>query len=212
LPANFESPFASVGIAELWTRWHISLSNWLRDYVFNPLGHYRKGRWRGYANVMITFTACGFWHGAAWHFVAWGALHGAMLVAERAIKDSPIGVLKFWDARPARAALALLTFALFSFAVVFFRAPDLSLAWNRVLAMFGSPANDAIAFVWNGEAMIFLVSLFAALIAQAWLKARKGWEWLPQLHWLLRAALLGLMLLAIVLSPGKTAAFIYFQF
>jgi alginate O-acetyltransferase complex protein AlgI len=212
LPANFESPFASVGIAELWTRWHISLSNWLRDYVFNPLGHYRKGRWRGYLNVMITFTACGFWHGAAWHFVAWGAIHGAMLVAERTIKDSPIGALKLWDARPSRAVLALLTFALFSLAVVFFRAPDLSLAWNRTLAMFGVIANDAIAFAWNGEAKIFLVGLLAALIAQAWLKPRKGWEWLPQLHWSLRAAGLSIMLLGIVLSPGKTAAFIYFQF
>jgi hypothetical protein len=108
--------------------------------------------------------------------------------------------------------LALLTFALFSLAVVFFRAPDLSLAWNRTLAMFGVIANDAIAFAWNGEAKIFLVGLLAALIAQAWLKPRKGWEWLPQLHWSLRAAALSIMLLGIVLSPGKTAAFIYFQF
>jgi alginate O-acetyltransferase complex protein AlgI len=212
LPANFESPFASVGIAELWTRWHISLSNWLRDYVFNPLGHYRKGRWRGYVNVMITFTACGFWHGAAWHFVVWGALHGAMLIAERILKDSPIGALALWQWRTSRVMLAVLTFALFSLAVVFFRAPDLSLAWSRVLAMFGSTAQDAMGFAWNGEAKIFVVGLVAGLAAQAWLKPRKGWEWLPQLHWLVRALVLCVMLLAIALSPGKTAAFIYFQF
>ncbi len=212
LPANFESPFASVGIAELWTRWHISLSNWLRDYVFNPLGHYRKGRWRGYANVMITFTACGFWHGAAWHFVVWGALHGAMLVVERVLKDSPIGAMTLWSWRASRALLALLTFALFSLAVVFFRAPDLALAWARTLAMFGAATQDAIAFAWNGEAKIFAVGLVVALLVQAWLKPRKGWDWLPQVYWFIRAFILAAMLLAIVLSPGKTAAFIYFQF
>ncbi len=211
LPANFESPFASVGIAELWTRWHISLSNWLRDYVFNPLGHYRKGRLRGYLNVMITFTACGFWHGAAWHFVAWGAMHGAFLVAERLLKDS-IGDWKVWDVKAVRWCLALLTFALFSLAVVCFRAPTLGLAWERTIAMFGFGVKDAAAFVWNGDAKVFVVGLVLGLAVQAWLKSRKGWEWLPAIAWPWRVALLSLMSLAIVLSPGKTHAFIYFQF
>ncbi len=212
LPANFESPFASVGIAELWTRWHISLSNWLRDYVFNPLGHYRKGRLRGYLNVMITFTACGFWHGAAWHFVAWGALHGAMLVGERIIKESALGSWRIWDTKPARCALALLTFALFSVAVVFFRAIDLGQAFQRIGAMLGVRVADSVAFAWNGEAKIFAVGLVVGLLCQAYLKPKKGWDWLPDIHWLVRAILLAIMLLLIVLSPGKTAAFIYFQF
>lgn len=211
LPANFEAPFASVGIAELWTRWHISLSNWLRDYVFNPLGHYRKGRLRGYVNVMITFTACGFWHGAAWHFVAWGAMHGAFLVGERLLKDS-IGDWRFWDIKPVRWALALLTFSLFSLAVVFFRASTLTLAWDRVLAMFGAAAKDAATLAWNGDTKVFIVGLIVGLAAQGWLKSRKGWEWLPAIAWPWRALWLSLMCLAIVLSPGKTNAFIYFQF
>ena len=211
LPANFEAPFASVGIAELWTRWHISLSNWLRDYVFNPLGHYRNGRLRGYLNVMITFTACGFWHGAAWHFVAWGAMHGAFLVAERLLKDS-IGDWKIWDVKPVRWLLALLTFALFSLAVVLFRASSLTLAWERVIAMFGATVKDAATLAWNGEAKVFAVGLVVGLAVQAWLKSRKGWEWLPAIAWPWRAAALSLMSLAIVLSPGKTNAFIYFQF
>ena len=211
LPANFEAPFASVGIAELWTRWHISLSNWLRDYVFNPLGHYRNGRLRGYLNVMITFTACGFWHGAAWHFVAWGAMHGAFLVAERLLKDS-IGDWKIWDVKPVRWLLALLTFALFSLAVVLFRASTLTLAWERVIAMFGATVKDAATLAWNGEARVFAVGLVVGLAVQAWLKSRKGWEWLPAIAWPWRAAALSLMSLAIVLSPGKTNAFIYFQF
>ena len=211
LPANFEAPFASVGIAELWTRWHISLSNWLRDYVFNPLGHYRNGRLRGYLNVMITFTACGFWHGAAWHFVAWGAMHGAFLVAERLLKDR-IGDWKIWDVKPVRWLLALLTFALFSLAVVLFRASTLTLAWERVIAMFGATVKDAATLAWNGEAKVFAVGLVVGLAVQAWLKSRKGWEWLPAIAWPWRAAALSLMSLAIVLSPGKTNAFIYFQF
>jgi alginate O-acetyltransferase complex protein AlgI len=211
LPANFESPFASVGIAELWTRWHISLSNWLRDYVFNPLGHYRKGRLRGYLNVMITFTACGFWHGAAWHFVAWGAMHGAFLVIERLLKDS-IGDWKIWDVKPVRWLLALLTFALFSLAVVCFRAPTLGLAWDRMWAMFGGAIHNAATLTWNGDAKVFVIGLVAGLAVQASLKSRKGWDWLPAIAWPWRAAVLSVMLLAIVLSPGKTNAFIYFQF
>ena len=211
LPANFEAPFASVGIAELWTRWHISLSNWLRDYVFNPLGHYRKGRWRGYLNVMITFTACGFWHGAAWHFVVWGAMHGAFLVIERMLKDS-IGDWEIWDSKPVRWLLALLTFALFSWAVVYFRAPTLGVAWQRTVAMFGVPVTDAATLVWNGETQVFIAGLVLGLAVQAWLKQRKGWDWLPAIAWPWRVALLSIMMLAIVLSPGKTNAFIYFQF
>ena len=211
LPSNFEAPFASVGIAELWTRWHISLSNWLRDYVFNPLGHYRRGRGRGYLNLMITFTACGFWHGAAWHFVAWGAMHGAFLVAERILKDS-VGDWKIWDAKAMRWLLALFTFALFAWAVVFFRAPTLGVAWDRTVAMFGFALKDAATLVWNGDAKVFVAGLILGLAVQGWLKSRKGWEWLPSVAWPWRVALLSLLSLAIVLSPGKTNAFIYFQF
>ncbi len=211
LPSNFEAPFASVGPAELWTRWHISLSNWLRDYVFNPLGHYRKGRLRGYLNVMITFTACGFWHGAAWHFVLWGAMHGAFLVTERILKDS-IGDWKIWDVKAVRWCLALLTFALFSWAVVYFRTPTLAVGWDRTTAMFGFELKDAASLVWNGDAKVFVAGLVIGLAAQGWLKSRKGWEWLPAVAWPWRVALLSVLSLAIVLSPGKTNAFIYFQF
>lgn len=211
LPSNFEAPFASVGIAELWTRWHISLSNWLRDYVFNPLGHYRNGRARGYANVMITFTACGLWHGAAWHFVVWGAMHGAFLVAERLLKDW-VGDWKIWDQRQVRWCLALLTFALFALAVVVFRASTLTIAWQRVGAMFGFAVNDAAVLEWNGDSMVFVAGLVVGLVAQGWLKSRSGWDWVEAIAWQWRVALLTLMSLAIVLSPGKTNAFIYFQF
>jgi alginate O-acetyltransferase complex protein AlgI len=213
LPSNFESPFASVGMAEFMTRWHISLSNWLRDYVFNPLGHYRKGRLRGHVNVLITFTACGFWHGAAWHFVLWGSFLGVVLVVERVLKDRMSTRFDpLWEARLTRASLAFFTYTLFSVSGVFFRAPDLSVVWARLCAMFGFAGERAAPFLWNSQAVLFLIGAITTLCVQAFLKNRKGWQWLPDWSWTLRAAILAFMSIAILLSPGKTAAFIYFQF
>lgn len=211
LPANFESPFASVGIAELWTRWHISLSNWLRDYVFQPLGHYRRGRVRGYLNLIITFVACGLWHGAAWHFVIWGAIHGIFLVTERLLKDS-LGHFTIWSQRPVRCALALLTFVLFSFAVVFFRAPSLAVAWQRVTAMFGGAAANASTISWNNETIIFVVGLGVGLGTQAWLKSRRGWDWVLTVSLRWRITIFVLLVLCICFTPSKSSTFIYFQF
>jgi len=211
LPANFEAPFSSVGIAELWTRWHISLSTWLRDYVFNPLGNYRHGRWRGYFNVLITFSACGLWHGAAWNFVVWGALHGVMLIGERVLKTY-FGAWSLWQRLPVRVALGLLTFALFTLAVVFFRAPTLSLAWVRCKAMLGFPGSDAQALAWSGETLTCILALFLGLLTQFWLRDRRGWDWLPCIAWSLRCAALTCMLVAVVLSGDAGIPFIYFQF
>ncbi len=211
LPPNFEAPFASVGIAELWTRWHISLSNWLRDYLFNSLGHYRKGRLRGYLNLLITFAVCGIWHGAAWHFLVWGALHGTFLVSERIIREK-IGGWPIWEAKPIRCLLVLLTFLLFSWAVVYFRAPTLAIAWERNVAMFGFGPDGAASLLWNGDTKIFVLGLLLGLSIQGWLKSRKGWDWVPAIALPWRVLLLTFMSLAIVLSPGKTNAFIYFQF
>jgi hypothetical protein len=95
---------------------------------------------------------------------------------------------------------------------VFFRASTLTLAWERVTAMFGVVVKDAATLAWNGDTKVFVIGLVLGLVGQAWLKNRKGWEWLPSVAWPWRVALLSLMSLAIVLSPGKTNAFIYFQF
>jgi len=134
-----------------------------------------------------------------------------MLLGERILKDS-IGDWKIWDVKAVRWGLALLTFALFSWAVVYFRAPTLAVAWDRTVAMFGFAVKDAASLVWNGDAKVFVAGLVIGLAVQAWLKSRKGWEWLPAIAWPWRVALLSLMSLAIILSPGKTNAFIYFQF
>lgn len=122
LRRNFESPYLSRSITEFWRRWHISLSDWLRDYLYIPLGGNRGTRWHTRRNLMITMLLGGLWHGAAWTFVVWGALHGVFLAAHRATRRSHAA-----DAEPVRASDAwrvLGTFHLVCFAWIFFWAAD----------------------------------------------------------------------------------------
>ena len=208
-PMNFESPFGSVGIAELWTRWHMSLASWMRDYVFTPLGGYRKGRLRGHVNLLITFVLVGLWHGAAWTFVLWGALHGLFLVAERLVREH------LWDFAKvrnglARVVLAIVTFGLFTMAVVFFRASSIGQAWTLLTAMFvPGPRSALVAF----DASIVAIAAGAAMVgAQIRYGHLRGWDWLETWSITPRAIGIALALTAIVLSPGFNPAFIYFQF
>jgi len=212
LPSNFESPFAAIGIADLWRRWHISLSTWMRDYIYVPIvGNAGRGAAITYVAALITFLVSGLWHGAAWHFLVWGGLHGLFLVAERLLKRA-VGAWAIWRTLAMRIVLALFTFVLFTIAVVFFRATTVGIGFDRLKSLFGWTPEGAEALPWNGDAKVFLVALVVALLVQGWLRNRKGWDWVPALPWPVRAALLSLMTLAIVLSPGKTQAFIYFQF
>src|SRR5262245_60955828 len=87
LAMNFNMPYLAVNVSDFSRPWHISLSSWLRDYLFIPLGGSRQGRWLTYRNLMITMTLGGLWHGANWTFVAWGVLHGALLIGHRAFQD-----------------------------------------------------------------------------------------------------------------------------
>jgi D-alanyl-lipoteichoic acid acyltransferase DltB (MBOAT superfamily) len=119
-PQNFNRPYAAVTLQEFWHRWHMSLSRWLRDYLYIGLGGNRKGRLKTYRNLMVTMLLGGLWHGAAWHFVLWGGMHGSGLAAER-----------WWDERRGSPSVQLpllrwtLTFTLVCLGWTFFRAPDL---------------------------------------------------------------------------------------
>ena len=117
---NFDSPYKSQSITEFWRRWHISLSTWLRDYLYIPLGGNRKGEIRTYLNLMIVMLLGGFWHGASWNFLVWGAIFGVWLAFERLLGKSSI------YANFPRPARVLLTFLIVNLAWVFFRADDLS--------------------------------------------------------------------------------------
>lgn len=130
-PINFDSPYKSASITEFWRRWHISLSTWLRDYLYVSLGGNRLAPWKTYRNLLLTMLLGGLWHGAAWNFVAWGGYQGCWLVLERLT-----GKRAWYAAAPHWARVAL-TFLLVMIGWVLFRARDLGQAANYLLAMSG---------------------------------------------------------------------------
>jgi alginate O-acetyltransferase complex protein AlgI len=143
LMQNFDSPYKSDSITDFWRRWHISLSTWLRDYLYIPLGGNRGSSRRTYANLMIVMLLGGLWHGASWNFVIWGGIHGAMLAAERAQgKDSPYRKLP----HPLRVAI---TFGVVCLSWVFFRAKTLHQATTYFQSLLGlvrpTAASDTVA-------------------------------------------------------------------
>ncbi|RPE12984.1 MBOAT family protein [Chitinophaga lutea] len=131
IPPNFNKPYKSSSITEFWRRWHISLSSWLRDYVYIPLGGNRKGKWRQHLNLLLTMLIGGFWHGASWNFIFWGGVHGAALGVDKQWKK--IGLLK--NAGGLKGRLwklggILFTFHLVCFCWVFFKCETFESAWN----------------------------------------------------------------------------------
>jgi len=159
-PRNFDYPYTAQSVTEFWRRWHITLSQWFRDYVYIPLGGNRKGPWRTYANLAIVFLLCGFWHGAAWTFILWGVWHGVFLIIERA---GFANILKHaW--RPLRHAYLLLAVTL---GWVLFRAETLGDAGAYYAAMFGFGAGDSAfadprLFVSDGVRNMLLIGAVLA--------------------------------------------------
>jgi alginate O-acetyltransferase complex protein AlgI len=161
LPLNFNSPYKAVSIVDFWRRWHMTLSQFLRDYLYIPLGGNRHGRLLRYVNLMITMLLGGLWHGAAWTFVVWGALHGVYLCFNHAWSNyGPKAPPRF--ARIADIAGAALTFLAVVIAWVFFRAPDMATAFS-VLSRMADPSN--IAF---GRVEMVYALFVAAYAALAW--------------------------------------------
>lgn len=136
LPDNFRFPYAATGFRDFWRRWHISLSKWLRDYLYISLGGNRRGSGRTLINLMITMFLGGLWHGAGWTFVVWGLLHGIFLVGERLLFRT-LGKNKRWKRKRWQLVGAIITFALVCYAWVFFRADTFSTAARIVGAMSG---------------------------------------------------------------------------
>jgi len=136
-PKNFDAPYRSASITAFWRRWHISLSSWLRDYLYIPLGGNRKGERRTYVNLAMVMLFGGLWHGASWNFVIWGGIHGAMLAFERAQ-----GKQSLYRGLPQPARVAL-TFGLVLIAWVFFRSPTLDQALTHLGVMFGMGGANA---------------------------------------------------------------------
>ena len=131
-PQNFDAPYAAVSIQDFWRRWHMTLSRWLRDYLYIPLGGNRGSSLFTYRNLMLTMLIGGLWHGAGWTFVAWGAIHGTALVAERWWRERP-GYVERSSTAWRRAWQRFLTFQIVCFAWIFFRSDSFSDAWEIIV-------------------------------------------------------------------------------
>jgi alginate O-acetyltransferase complex protein AlgI len=207
---NFRSPYAAIGFSDFWRRWHISLSSWLRDYLYVPLGGNRRGTARTYANLMITMLLGGLWHGAAWTFVVWGGLHGLYLCAERLL-NRRVGHWPVWDAWLSRIGLALLTYALVNLTWVFFRAQDFETAWRMISAMLlidtgGTPMLDT----WPVFSTATTIGL---MLAVQWsMRSRELHDDVQRLPAALVGMAWGAMVFLMVITQGDGDAFIYFQF
>ena len=212
LPVNFQAPYAARGFSDFWQRWHISLSSWLRDYLYIPLGGNRGHRVATARNLVLTMFLGGLWHGAAWTFVVWGLLHGVFLVVER-LMTQLVGAWRFQLPR-LRAVLGwLATLIAVVTAWVFFRAEDLSSAMTMVMAMYSavSFSEESLAML-SYEDGVAVPVLGLMVVQQVVNRNRPLNELLRTLPWPLLGLALGSMLLLITLSSGQTNAFIYFQF
>jgi len=205
LPDNFDCPYAARGFSDFWRRWHISLSTWLRDYLYIPLGGNRRGGTRTYVNLSITMLLGGLWHGAAWHFVAWGALHGTYLAVERKLREARGGAK---SSLPAPVAY-LGTFLAIGLTWIFFRAENISDAFAIVRTLASGAASSLVD---AESASIVAAVVGITLIAQIALRDTPLEAFATRLPTWVRSAVLAAMLCSLALAPGDDRAFIYFQF
>jgi len=210
IPNNFRSPYGAIGFSDFWRRWHISLSTWLRDYLYIPLGGNRKGEARTYVNLMTTMLLGGLWHGANWTFVVWGGLHGIYLAVERWFKQINIR-WKLLSGVVPKLILALLTYGLVNITWVFFRAKTLSGAIAMLGAMVGRHANSTA--VLPTEKILEVMLCIAALLFTHWYMRDKTLEdVVTRTSPPVLAAAWACMAFAIIITQGTGDAFIYFQF
>ena len=226
LMTNFRSPYFAISIKDFWSRWHISLSTWFRDYVYIPLGGNRVGRVRNACNLLVTFLVSGLWHGAAWHFVVWGGLHGVLQVLEncfpfmrkltKRVKEEPESIKG-----PAIWFCRMITFGIAMLAWVFFRAETVSEACYVLLHMWDGILHP-VAYVTRGLADfgmgiaevlslavpfgLLLVYDYAALYGDPIAKVRRLKK---PVRWLIYY---GFVFLVLMLASFNAQEFVYFQF
>jgi D-alanyl-lipoteichoic acid acyltransferase DltB (MBOAT superfamily) len=230
LPQNFLYPYAAIGFSDFWRRWHITLSSWLRDYLYIPLGGNREGKFKTYINIMITMLIGGLWHGANWTFVAWGGLHGVYLSVEKAIRDSrakvsgalpdgaPAPVIAtasigpdLTSKRPTGFLYALLTFLLICVTWVFFRSSTFGGAWQLLRGMFGQIHNSPPLLSTLAIIKVFVIVLLM-LIFHWIMRNTTVLKTVGKLPWWLVGIAWSVILILLILSQETGKSFIYFQF
>ena len=208
LSDNFRFPYAAIGFTDFWRRWHITLSAWLRDYLYIPLGGNRHGNARTYFSLMATMLVGGLWHGASWTFVIWGGLHGLYLAGERVLRRSFRG---YRPGRVAGAGLGLLTFTLVNIAWVFFRAKTFQEALLILRGMFGRNAHAepvlALVYIVMTTAIVVGLVLAHSIMRNQTLEAA-----IARARPATLTALWTLMAFAVIIQHGESNGFIYFQF
>lgn len=203
-PQNFNSPYQAISITDFWRRWNITLSSWLRDYLYIPLGGSRKGKIRTYTNLLITMLLGGLWHGANWNFIIWGAIHGIGLAMERAMSD-----LKIKSFLPSFVS-KILTFTLVTFAWIIFRFPDI----NQINILLRALSNPTLGPIPGTLTTPLISSIPALILAVIWsfalneslvskIKPRNLYGWV------ITAAFLLLIAYSLL---NRGIPFIYFQF
>ena len=211
LAKNFDFPYKARNLTDFWRRWHISLSTWLRDYIYIPLGGNRKGTARTYLNNFATMLIGGLWHGAAWKFVFWGAMHGAGLAVHKASK--PV-LGRIGDSWPVRAASWLVTMTFVALLWVFFRADSWADSWTVVSSVFRDfsaayiPAFAAARSLWLILMLVIVVS--HCLPTRFWESAQ---AWFVRSPWIVKLLIFIVVVqLVIELRTESVSPFIYFQF
>ena len=211
LATNFNFPYKSRNLTDFWRRWHISLSTWLRDYIYIPLGGNRHGTARTYANNFATMLIGGLWHGAAWKFVFWGAMHGAGLAVHKAAKPYLGRVADTW---PVRAVSWSLTMAFVALLWVFFRADSFADAMAIIGHSFSdfslSYAAPFAAVRWLWLILMLVIVVAHALPTSFWPRAA---AWFVRSPWIVKLlAFIVVVQLVIELRGEDVSPFIYFQF
>jgi alginate O-acetyltransferase complex protein AlgI len=212
LPDNFRFPFAATSVSAFWRRWHISVSSWIRDYVYASVRGRSRGRDRRWVFTTV-FSSCivGLWHGAAWHWVLWGLAIGLLILVENAFRATT-PALRLWSTKPAQFCFAFLTFAQFSATMVFARSPNNDRLTQVGSAMLLGGSDDADRIL-KPETLAVISAVGACYFLGHWLMRHSTLERVAgRLSWAARSLVLAALLGVIVLARAPDRAFVYFQF
>ena len=221
-PENFNNPYSATSVTDFWRRWHITLSQWFRDYVYIPLGGSRTRPSRMYTNLAIVFLLTGIWHGASWTFIAWGAYHGALLVIERVsgLRDAPVARSRLVGRRALTLLLVILGWVLFR-AINFDQALEF---YHKMFVFHGMTLSSAVTVALsNKNTLVLALSMLVFVLPGNW----SGYQWLtglPRAHdntrplrrlWWLKPCLLLFILFPYAvaqMASGTFSPFLYFRF
>jgi alginate O-acetyltransferase complex protein AlgI len=199
LMLNFNNPYLATGLGEFWGRWHISLSSWFKDYVYIPLGGNRKGYFNTYKNMFLTMVISGLWHGAAWTFVIWGAVHAIGRFITRELERT-----SFYREKVPKLAKQMFVFSFVTFAWIFFRANSIGDAWLIIKRIFSSGWENPYCPIW---ALILILMVWLYQFAD-----ESRHRWIFDSAPVRIGLVIGMIFYLAVFAPSSEQGFIYLQF